>query len=620
MLNALKKLVCFRRMANNRRSRPAASPDKIFRAEINKSLVESRFENPRKFLPEDAIRQLTTEKKIQPLLPNASQELIHFIRKKAKRVFLTAAFDHPADVNLNEFAELLQRFNFTDSNLPIDDISYNGSCEWFEERGRDCCEHDPELEVFHDWEESSVTRFFENQFQFNSPVFKKTGSAEQISENSIMPFTWVSPITKDGHFSSVREAKLRTDHQDHTKCDNKIIPVAIKQLKCLEGLDLKAAFELEAKALNNIGSLHHRHIISPISAFQRGDNYYILLEFADGGTLREKWRKDGDIYKSLSREHVKCFIRQMLGLVQAINHLHKPASRKGTELQSESRETSEQPNTTGISFTITQPDDLDALITPEGDSLASHWRHGDLKPDNILVFEDTTWLGTLKIADLGLAKQHENATSDRNAPTNTTHSTLHYEAPEVITRPKQPRSRRYDIWSMGCIIFESLIWLLYGHDRLSTFLNKPKANKSIETVYFTVADRIDGKWAKISSLVNNLIDEMITKDPECKPKATAIGDLLSLVRDRLLVIALPGSPIEPGLQLRADASEVEREIRRIWTKAQRKDGYLFTGMSRDDAAIPETLEISKNQPTKRRDSGIALRSHESQDNVICKLI
>ena len=37
-----------------------------------------------------------------------------------------------------------------------------------------------------------------------------------------------------------------------------------------------------------------------------------------------------------------------------------------------------------------------------------NWRHGDLKPDNILRFarKGSKALGTLKIGDLGLAKQH----------------------------------------------------------------------------------------------------------------------------------------------------------------------------------------------------------------------
>lgn len=43
--------------------------------------------------------------------------------------------------------------------------------------------------------------------------------------------------------------------------------------------------------------------------------------------------------------------------------------------------------------------------------------------------------------------------------------TQKYEPPETDNERGeigQPRSRLYDMWSMGCIVFEFIIWLLYS--------------------------------------------------------------------------------------------------------------------------------------------------------------
>jgi hypothetical protein len=48
---------------------------------------------------------------------------------------------------------------------------------------------------------------------------------------------------------------------------------------------------------------------------------------------------------------------------------------------------------------------------------AKNWRHGDIKPENILRFtqgDSSKWLGTLKLADLGRAKKHKLVTAQRN--------------------------------------------------------------------------------------------------------------------------------------------------------------------------------------------------------------
>jgi serine/threonine protein kinase len=103
-------------------------------------------------------------------------------------------------------------------------------------------------------------------------------------------------------------------------------------------------------------------------------------------------------------------------------------------------------------------------------------RHGDLKPSNILHFtEGGSPRGILKIADLGVSKIHEKPTVVRAqlqiGVTMTTASTEVYKGPEAYIPKKclMPRSRTYDCWSMGCIILEFVIWLLYDFAAIANF-------------------------------------------------------------------------------------------------------------------------------------------------------
>ncbi|KAH6981725.1 hypothetical protein BKA56DRAFT_632063 [Ilyonectria sp. MPI-CAGE-AT-0026] len=543
------------------------------REDIVESLVKSGFDNEQRFLPERLVAELTAEKRIRKLFPNAPKELIDFICKGARRIFLNIVFSTQwPEKKMLKIVEKFRKHKITDQQLPIDDIASNGNCKKLSKDPTPACKHSSALDIFHEWRRSDVREFCQNQQQFNSPVFKKKDRlGKEFPMGCILPFTEVKYNVKHGHFSSVHEAKLRADHQDHFKL---ICPPNEPNFKT------ESAWGSEVRALDGISDICHQHLIDRIAAFKRDQKYFILFEWADSGTLRDVWKNNSKIHLQLSGTHIEWFLKQMLGLVGALGELHKTKSQKKPPIteSDESQETSGQQNDAGIPIIITNADGGDS--STKSTNSAPHWRHGDLKPDNILAFSQSKkiWLSTLKIADLGLAKQHEYETSNRVEPTGTTHSTLHYEAPEVITQPDEPRSRRYDVWSMGCIIFESVIWLLYGYDTLNAFLKKSMGNTN-QTPYFTTQGQLGGT-AEINKLVKSLINQILEKDPECSESpSTAIGDLLRLVRDKLLVVALPprssNSSEKPNAQHRTNARGLESEMLRICDKARNEKAYLI---------------------------------------------
>jgi serine/threonine protein kinase len=113
-------------------------------------------------------------------------------------------------------------------------------------------------------------------------------------------------------------------------------------------------------------------------------------------------------------------------------------------------------------------------------------RHGDLKLENILNFsEGDSSLGTLKIADMGLAKRHVVATQERDVLTSTRYGTVRYEAPETAINIHS-QSRLYDIWSMGCITLEFVIWNLYGNIELVNFYAQMEGDAQHGCQYFEI--------------------------------------------------------------------------------------------------------------------------------------
>jgi serine/threonine protein kinase len=143
-----------------------------------------------------------------------------------------------------------------------------------------------------------------------------------------------------------------------------------------EYTDFHAQFSNEAKALMDIRDLKHPHIIQWLAAFTRGSEYYLMFPWADGGNLRDLWMEQRPQWVDLDkiRELVWEALQQFRGLANALVKLH-----------------------------------MDKL-----------YRHGDVKPENILRFRDEkTVTGILQIADFGLVKPqwpYNSSRANRNSP------------------------------------------------------------------------------------------------------------------------------------------------------------------------------------------------------------
>jgi hypothetical protein len=148
--------------------------------------------------------------------------------------------------------------------------------------------------------------------------------------------------------------------------------------------------------------------------------------------------------------------------------------------------------------------------------------------------------------------------------------TQKYEPPETdYERGDQgkPRSRLYDMWSMDCIVLETVIWVLYGFKELNSFstgLDKfwhdrnggPHVHAEVE------------KWFR-----------WIEADPRCANN-TMMKDLLDIIRFRLLVVNIEESveldqtKLAMGTECRAYCKEMEERMGDISKKSVPGSAYL----------------------------------------------
>ncbi|WJG37203.1 uncharacterized protein FOBCDRAFT_245552 [Fusarium oxysporum Fo47] len=576
------------------------------------------------FLPESQIKELVTPDKIKVLLPNAKPELVDFICKHAKKLFLTASLHHG---NLQDIMDTFKYHGMTDKELPIRDLtSENKYCDVHTEGLQRVCSHEKALEAFHRWDTHDVWTFYNDQWKFCAPILDMECSSQEFHTKHILPFIEKGTTQKDGHFSTVFQAAIHPSHQishGSSKSNTDQTRVALKELKNLseQNYNVHVSWLNEANALFQIAELRHKHLISQATAFKQGERRFIMLEWANGGTLRDIWQTESHDRSILDGNKVMRVLEELTGLASALSKLHGTNTRTKTAKATSAHRTKKGPASrsktifsqgqgNGDDNRLTIPKiRFEGVSSDDGDDSSDnaeeqHWRHGDLKPENILHFKDekSPWLGTLKIADLGLAKQHAFATTQRQDPTGQKYTTTHYEAPEVITtmNSRVPRSRRYDIWSMGCIIFEYMIWLLYGYEEgLRSFYNEKKdINTHHETLYFT-AD-LSTRQAQVSDVARSWISHILDVDPECnRATPSVIRDLVVLVRDKLLVVDLPqGSMSQDDIKMcRASADDLERSLKKIKRMAiddEQKGGrYLSSGKSRNEVSPPRPQRVRR---------------------------
>jgi serine/threonine protein kinase len=285
----------------------------------------------------------------------------------------------------------------------------------------------------------------------------------------------------------------------------------------------------EVETLEMLREANHKHLIRAIAYYTWRTGHFLMFPWAELGNLREFWKTDPP---KLTPAYLEWVLRQLCGLADAIEKLHHAAGE-------------------------------------------SSWRHGDMKPENILCFEEagTSSNGrkgpcTLVISDVGLTKVHHKVTEARKDETRTQTGTIMYEPPETEQGKNGPRSRRYDIWSIGCIYLEFAIWLLYGSAELERFRRELGEDRRFYST--NRGQKAASSTPQLHSRVQRWVD-WIRDDDRCT-QDTAMRHLVELIVTRLLV---------PQIGRAADSrpkKSMLQEAQRVPTSARSEDAPSMSPM------------------------------------------
>ena len=204
------------------------------------------------------------------------------------------------------------------------------------------------------------------------------------------------------------------------------------------------------------------------------------------------------------------------------------------------------------------------LTTPTPEVRKTAWHH-DLKPENILFFKDSSsGRGVLRIADWGSGKVNIYRTHSYH--THSPITTLTYESPDFSRHGET--SRPHDLWSLGCVFLEVLIWAVFGSTVVENF-SIQRNNKRDASETDSMKD--DAFWQKIA-------DKYVLRD-------TVVAQLQCLDE----ALSEPGAPPFKGsLKCVRLMLETENETR---IKASDLSKLL------DQIYKAELKNISKTQPS-----------------------
>lgn len=195
--------------------------------------------------------------------------------------------------------------------------------------------------------------------------------------------------------------------------------------------EIEHSFKNELKAYTSFqyhGNEHYvpEYFLEYYGAFKQNDKGFIILEFANEGSLLEFFKSNK---VPRTREELRGFFENLSGLLDGLRILHAQSYRDSTRQMR------------GV--------------------------HQDLKPANIFVFRNEdggTYKYKFKIGDFGLTSFTPKEANQIKSRDNK--GGLMYNAPEMTNYNDLSRSLDegisplVDIWSFGCVLFEAAVWAI----------------------------------------------------------------------------------------------------------------------------------------------------------------
>ncbi|CAO2652993.1 Nn.00g024040.m01.CDS01 [Neocucurbitaria sp. VM-36] len=501
--------------------------DNDLSAEIKKRLVQSVFgQTPCTFMPRGSLDSIVTTNAVYASmgisLPNEDDKtLLDFILNRGKRIFAVTMFAGRQPLDLYNAMVLFYNNDFDDGRLPVEPWSH----EYPDNPQRDLhpfqgmnVSSQPNRSI---WSTFHITRFIATQRIFLAPVFTTDDLNHDLGER-ILPFIWKQPKMMDDFFITVSHYEIHKDHiaglaTSHGRTSRIF---TVKQTKHIDMHDrrVKASqWDSEVTTLAQIRALDQDHIVRFITAFRWGKldvGLYSVFEWAEGGNLLEIW--EAMPQPPLMTPFLYWVVRQLYGLAQALRAVHD--------------------------------------MTDDYESSHTTYSHPNLTPASIYWFGIPRELGTLKIGDWGRLSKAPIMYDTRAC----------YAPPEVDARRAVTHSTRpHNMWAMGCIILEFLVWALYGLDDLDSLIKSEEGKFGVGPLFYESNYVDQRETAQVHSTVRSIMERM-AHEPCCRVGTTALGDVLEIVQNGLLVVDRPNRVTAQELCDRLERINMTTEVS-YWT-------------------------------------------------------
>ncbi|KAF2821888.1 hypothetical protein CC86DRAFT_386241 [Ophiobolus disseminans] len=412
-------------------------------AVLNDAMDTSNFSDPpRKYILDHVLHSLATEdvilqelRRFQLRYETSEKLLATWTHEHAPKIFAICSI-----CDLPPFAILLamtlfNRDNFDDTSLPIADPALAPPRTFFDSRL---------------WTDLWLTNFYKNQWMFLVPDFSINRFDYTLSPESILPFTKLDGPSRNQADSLVHKIQVHS---------YVIRMVSLSETSVTTSQGDAETWESEARILSGLTKSRRANILPCSVAIRIGDRRFLMFPWLPGGTLRDYWSNSS---RRLGHQAVYDMISQLRGVADAIDTLHQSQVLNDTE---------------GLKHQISlDHENIPIFLSDDGQELLL-FGHSNIRPKRLLrsdAREDS--LGTLQIANMGYASQARLATLRKRRQTMQRQQggidyhafgiSARYEATEVLEYHSIGKTRLSDIWSLGCVTLEFIIWLLYGNEAL----------------------------------------------------------------------------------------------------------------------------------------------------------
>ncbi|KAK0701192.1 kinase-like domain-containing protein, partial [Apiosordaria backusii] len=364
------------------------------------------------------------------------------------------------------------------------------------------------LRCFQRWTIRELEMFESRQWLFLAPYFSRDPTEPRkvlqyiLPESAVLPFTSHSRVSGTRtHCSQLFKVGIHPDHHSlkydgdlETDCSHFF---AIKELSP----NAHANAQDELLALRLVNKTAHPHLITLLASYQQHENLYLIFPWAQCD-LDSFWKQNDPQNDPMMRYWA---MRQLEGLASGLAAIHS------------FRVSSEDSIFSGSPIIGFRDNNSPPAVNDQPEiEVELFCRHGDIKPQNILWFPDTNHKGgILKLADFGTAEvKAEEAASRQSYAWSQT-----YRPPESCdyydySLPRQALvATSYDIWGLGCVFLEFIVWLFGGPDALVHFTTERyledqsmDAHFQVGTAFFVL--RPDGITGKPLAYVKKSVDQV----------------------------------------------------------------------------------------------------------------